>query len=82
MWFGLAPRTDTKKHVFKRDRTVARNIIIILGSIVNTIVGGTIWPFNENENLHFLNKEDIHMSSWVYEESGYSLNFDLLAILY
>ena len=60
----------------------AQNLITILGSIVNIIGGEPIWPFNEHENLHFDDEWDIHMSSEKYEESGYSLNLDLLTILY
>ena len=44
MWFGMAPRMDTKRaciHVFERDWTACSEYAIILGSTVNTIPGGT-----------------------------------------
>ena len=53
-----------------------RNTITILGSIVN-ITGaqeGPIQPFNEHENLHFHNEQDVRMSSENYAEKGYGLN--------
>ena len=38
MWFGVAPRTNTKETcVLKRFDCVTHNIIIILDSIVNMI---------------------------------------------
>jgi hypothetical protein len=38
--------------------------------------------FEEHEDLHVAGDEDIHMSSEIYEESGYGLDLDLLTILY
>ena len=40
-----------------------------------------MWPFDENENLHFDYEQDIHMSSETYEESGYGPNLALWMIL-
>ena len=40
MWFGLAPRTDTKETCVKKIGLCAQNLKIILDSIVN-IIGGT-----------------------------------------
>ena len=41
---------------------------------------GAIWSFNEKENLHIDNDEDIHMTSENSEESGYGHSLDLLII--
>ena len=41
---------------------------------------GPIWPFNEHDNLYLDDDWDIHVSSKIYEESGYGLNFDLITI--
>ena len=83
MRFGVASRIDIKKVacVSKWLDRVLKYMITILGSIVN-IIGGyqPIWPFNEHKNLHFDNEYDVHMSSKNYEESGYGLNLDSLAI--
>ena len=65
----------------EHQKDVSQEMITILGSIGNNMEG-PIWPFNEHKNLHFDNEEDIHVSSKNYEESGYSLNLDLLAISY
>ena len=63
-----------------------QNMITILGLIINIILfyfgGRAIWPFNEHENLHFDHEKDINMSSRSYEESGYSLDLDLLTSSY
>ena len=40
MWFGVASRTDIKRHVFHRDWTMCLNYATLLSSIVN-IIGGT-----------------------------------------
>ena len=61
-------------------------MMAILGSMINISVGtaggGTMWSPNEYMNLHFDNKQDIYMSSIIYEEIDYNLNLDLPIILY
>ena len=57
-------------------------MIHVLGSIVNIIWGGGVWPFNEHESLHFDNKQDIHICSVYYEERVYAVDLELLAISY
>ena len=55
-------------------------IVTIMGSIVN-IIGGTMWPLNEHENLHFGNELDIHAKCKNYEESAnYGPDLDLPTI--
>ena len=46
----------------------------------NILIGGSIWPFNEHENLRFDNEYDIHMTSNIYE--NYVLDLDLLIIMH
>ena len=41
IWIGVAPRTDTKNTCSKEIGLHARDMIIVLGSIVNIIEGGT-----------------------------------------
>ena len=47
-----------------------QNIGTILGSIVN-IQWGPVWSFNDTENLHFDNEQDIHMSYKNYDTTSY-----------
>ena len=59
MWFGVDPRTYTKKTcVFTEIGLHVQKIIIILNLKVNIIMGPLylICPFNEYENIHFLNE--------------------------
>ena len=44
--------------------------------------GGPIWLLDEHEYLHFDIEQDIHMSSFKCEESGYGLDLDSLTIWY
>jgi hypothetical protein len=56
LWFGVPPRTDTKETYFGLR---AQNMITILGSIMNIIIGGKgdlYDHFNEHKILDF-NKE-------------------------
>jgi hypothetical protein len=39
-------------------------------------------PFNEHENLHFVNEWGIYMSSKINEESGTASIINMLTILY
>ena len=41
-----------------------------------------MWPFNERVDLRFDIEYDAHMSSKIYEQSGYSHILDLLTISY
>ena len=41
-----------------------------------------LWALQIEENFHFEDEEDLHMSSKIYEESDYRLNLDLLIISY
>jgi hypothetical protein len=45
-------------------------------------MGEPIWPFNEQESLHFDYEWMIYTSSEIYEESDYGLDMDLLTISY
>lgn len=47
-----------------------QNIGSILGSIVN-IQWGPVSPFNDIENLHFENEQDIHMSCKNHDATSY-----------
>ena len=42
--------------------------------------GGTTCAFNEHENFHYENVQDIHTSSKNHEESDYGLDLDLPTI--
>ena len=47
-----------------------------------TYLEGLIWPFNDHENLHIANEQDIHASSKTHEERGDRFDLGLLIILY
>ena len=66
--------------MFKEIVLSAQNVITILGSLVN-ILEGTICSLNKHGNLHSDNKQYIHTSSKNYEESGYSLNWEMATTL-
>ena len=55
-----------------------QNLLTILDSIINTI--GETYMIAKYEILQFYNSCDIYVSSKNYEESGYSLDLDLLTI--
>ena len=69
MWSDLAPRTNTKRSVFKRlhNQHDQEDLCDLLLSTIILILK--------------MNK-DIHMCSINREESGYGLNLDLLTILH
>lgn len=49
-------RKDTKNTCVKKEiRLHTQKMLTILGSTKN-MIGGPIWPLNEQENLHFDNK--------------------------
>ena len=60
----------------------AQIMMTYLNSIINLIIGVSIWLFNEHKNLHFDGEYDIHISYESYDESRYSLDMDLLTISY
>ena len=43
-------------------------------------MGGRIWAFDELEDLHFDNEQDIHISSEDHEENGFGPDSDLSII--
>lgn len=54
-------------------------MITILGSLLNIMVGGSIGPFNEHNNIHFDNETCIHLISehskelkWLGPQFGFS----------
>lgn len=82
IWFGVAPRVETKKtYVEMKTRLHAQNMTTISNSIANNIER-PVWPFHKDKSLYFGNEENSHMSSTVYEESSYTLDLDSLAISY
>ena len=83
MWFAVGGRTDTQKPcVHKKIGLHAQNMVTVLGSIVS-IIGGAYVIINEHESHNFETEvENIYMKSENYEEWGYSLESDLLTILY
>ena len=68
--------------MFKKFELHVPNIITILGSRVNILGGGCIWPFNELENHHFDIEQYFPMSSKNDEKSGHELDLDFLTISY
>ena len=63
-WYVVwcSSKNGYQKDVFKEIGLHAQNTRAILDSTVNKI-GGPIWPFEENENLHLDNESNIHTSS-------------------
>jgi hypothetical protein len=60
----------------------AQNMVAFLGLIVS-IIGGAYVIINEHESHNFEDEEDnIYRNTENYEEWGYSLESDLLTILY
>ena len=55
MWFGVAPRMETKKTLLKRDWIVcSKEMLTIISSVVSIIdewMGGLMQPFNEHLKL-------------------------------
>ena len=69
-------------HLFFQDIGLrAQTLLTTLSSIINTIAR-SIWPFNELENLHFNNEDDIHKNSNIFEENDYKHNWALAIILH
>ena len=86
IWFGVAPKTETKKtYVKKKIRLRAQNLTTISDSIANNIEReGEARDLNDHfmrtRTFTLVNEEDTHMSSAVYEESSYTLDLDSLAV--
>lgn len=45
------------------------------------MMGGPIGPLNRHEHLHFDSRQNIHMSSNIYEANGYMHNFGFVNYL-
>lgn len=59
MWLGANKNRHQKGIMYLKEIELRfQNILTILGSILN-IIGGTIWPLNEYDNLHFDNEYDL-----------------------
>ena len=54
----------------------AQYILTILGSIVN-MIGGLIWPLDEQENLHFDDEQITPVSFKNHEANGHKHGLDL-----
>ena len=59
-----------------------RNLLAILGSIINIIVGGDLYDYSMRKRIFTLiKKQDIHASSQKNEGNGYMHDLTLLIIL-
>ena len=71
IWLGMDLRMDDKNTcVHKRLGSVLQKHLTILGSIINTSIGGPISPLHEHVNLHFGYEYDIPMSYEDFELNG------------
>ena len=78
MWRCEPPKMDTKKTCFVKilDYVLKYDNHYILMSHDQHKLGESTWPFDEHENFHFDNDQDIFI--WapnIYEESACSLDF-------
>lgn len=74
----LHVRTDTRNICLNEIGLHARNMLAILGSIVNCEELHD--QVNEHKNLSFIINRYIHMSSRIYGANGYEHELDFLII--
>ena len=82
MLWSVAPKINTKTHLFRRDWTTPSKYDDIYYNLINQCVLGDQYDhFIRTSIFHFDNEQEIHRSSRNYKESGLNLILGLHTIL-